>query len=262
MKLLEWTLPAPEANLAADEALLDWCEARAETGCTEEYLRFWVPDRPFVVVGYGQQVEREVDLAACRRLGIPVLRRCSGGGTVLQAPGCLNYTLILRIDPAGPTRSVPTTNRYILERHRTALTALLGRNSPPVQLQGETDLTLGGRKFSGNAQRRRRHCLLFHGTFLLQIHLDLMTAVLKMPSRQPDYRQGRSHADFLTTLPLTAEAVRQALIHIWSAHQTGTPPPADAIAHLIQTRYAQPDWIFRTTAPVPTTPAEIPPAPG
>ena len=58
-------------------------------------LRFWEPNKPFVVVGYANQAAREVDLEACRKLGIPVFRRCTGGGTVLQGPGCLNYSLDL-----------------------------------------------------------------------------------------------------------------------------------------------------------------------
>jgi len=246
VKHLDWTLHTPEANLAADEALLDWCEAGASSEPGTEYLRFWMPDRPFVVVGYGQQVEREVDLAACQRLGIPVLRRCSGGGTVLQAPGCLNYTLVLRIDPAGPTRSVTTTNRFVLQRHATALARALDLEPRAIRIQGDTDLTLDGRKFSGNAQRRHRRYLLFHGTFLLHLPLDLMTAVLKMPSRQPAYRQGRSHADFLTTLPLSEAEVRRALLHAWSAEQPASPPPADVVWELVRTRYARPEWTFRT----------------
>ena len=56
------TLPTPQENLACDEALLDGCEAGGP-----EVLRFWEPRKHFVVVGYSNRVEREVNVAACRK---------------------------------------------------------------------------------------------------------------------------------------------------------------------------------------------------
>src|SRR5215475_5161081 len=92
MKWLDLTLPAPEENLACDEALLDLCD----DGFDHEILRCWEPQQHFVVVGYSERVEKEVDRAACAARNIPVRRRTTGGGTVLQGPGCLNYSLILK----------------------------------------------------------------------------------------------------------------------------------------------------------------------
>ena len=116
MKLCDLTLASPEENLACDEALLDFCEA----GQSEEILRFWEPARYFVVLGYANKVAREVNLPFCRANGIPVLRRCTGGGTVLQGPGVLNYSLILRMDASGPLHSIAATNEFIMERHQQA----------------------------------------------------------------------------------------------------------------------------------------------
>src|ERR1035438_178331 len=181
MKLCDLTLPTPEENLACDEALLDLCEA----GGSEELLRFWAPPQYFVVVGYANKAATEVNLPICRELGIPVLRRCTGGGTVLQGPGVLNYSLILRTDGPRPCHSIPATNKFVLERHRDVLAALA---CAPVEWRGQTDLAIGGLKFAGNAQRRRRSFLLFHGTFLLHLDLSLVEKALPMPSRQPDYR--------------------------------------------------------------------------
>ena len=86
MRHLDLTIPSPAENLACDEALLDWCES----GDGVECLRFWESPEPFVVVGYANKVETEVNVAACEARKIPILRRCSGGGTVVQGPGCLN----------------------------------------------------------------------------------------------------------------------------------------------------------------------------
>ena len=120
MKLLDLTLPSPVENLACDEALLDWCE----NGKGEEVLRFWEPREHFVVVGYANKIANEVNVAACEKRDIPILRRCSGGGTVLQGPGCLNYALVLRITDDGPLRNISSANQFIMERNRAAIESL------------------------------------------------------------------------------------------------------------------------------------------
>src|SRR5450755_3522098 len=117
MQRLDLTLPSPAENLAADETLLDWCE----TGHGDETLRFWEPRETFVVVGYANKVATEVNVAACEAKGIPIFRRCSGGGTVVQMPGGLNYALILRITEDGPTRSISSANKFIMEKNRAAI---------------------------------------------------------------------------------------------------------------------------------------------
>jgi len=121
MKLCDLTLPTPEENLACDEALLDLCEA----GDSDEILRLWALSRYFVVLGYANRAATEVNLPFCRELAIPVLRRCTGGGTVLQGPGVLNYSLVVRTDDSGPFHSIAATNKFILERHRDALARLV-----------------------------------------------------------------------------------------------------------------------------------------
>jgi len=238
MKLCELTLQTPEENLACDEALLDLCEE----GYSEELLRLWAPRQYFVALGYANKAETEANLHFCRSRAIPVLRRCTGGGTVLQGPGVLNYSLILRIDETGPYSSIPATNQFILERHRDALAALL---YAPVEWRGQTDLALGGLKFAGNAQRRRRRFLLFHGSFLLHLDLSLVEQVLPQPSRQPDYRVNRSHGDFLINLNLPASKIGTALIKAWDANVPLAPIPSDKIALLAREKYALDEWNLR-----------------
>src|SRR5436305_12475198 len=158
MHFCDLTLPSAAENLACDEALLDLAEE--EQG--GEILRVWEPPEHFVVLGYGNKAETEVNLAYCREHGIGVYRRCSGGGTVLQGPGTINYSVILRINEGGSCHSIPGANRFVMGRHKAAFSAVLGQ---PVEVSGCTDLAIRGLKFSGNAQRRKRNFLLFHGCF-------------------------------------------------------------------------------------------------
>jgi lipoate-protein ligase A len=138
-------------------------------------------------------------------------------------------------------------NKYIMDRNRKAIQSIAGE-SLAIKVQGHTDLAAADRslsvfrKFSGNSQRRHRAFLLFHGTFLLNFDLELIGKYLLFPSRQPDYRQSRSHANFLMSLNLPASAVKEAMKKIWNA---GTPlqaPPLASISALARDKYATPEW--------------------
>jgi lipoate-protein ligase A len=236
VKYLDHSWGAPAQNLACDEALL----LEAEAGGAET-LRFWEPQSPFVVLGHASRVEDEISLEACRAAGVPVLRRPSGGAAVLQAPGCLNYTLSLNIAARG-LGEVAAANAYVMERSRRALEPLVGA---PVAIEGFTDLTVAGRKFSGNAQYRKKRALLFHGSFLLDCDISLIEKLLLSPSRQPDYRRRRSHGDFLTNIHIAAAAIKAALRESWNAVEQRPAPPAEKIEALVRERYARDDWTLR-----------------
>ncbi len=245
MKFLDLTQSTAAANLAVDEALLELCEAEAEAGRGggAGVLRFYEPAQPGVVVGYGNRIDREVDVDACAAAGIPVVRRASGGGTVVLGPGCLASALVLPILAAPELAAVTTTNRWIMERHRDALASLISR---PVEVKGHTDLVAADLKFSGNAQRRRRHMLLFHGTFLLGFDLALVERLLPMPSWQPTYRAGRPHTAFLTNLGLPAAAVKASLRSAWGADEPWTADLTGVVDRLMTERYGRPEWHTRS----------------
>jgi lipoate-protein ligase A len=238
MKLLDLTLLSPADNLACDEALLD----AAEAGTGDEVLRFWESRELFVVVGYANKVAAEVNVAVCEARGIPVLRRCSGGGTVVQGPGCLNYTLVLQITADGTLHNIGIANQFIMRQNRAALETVVKR---PVAVRGHTDLTIGDRKFSGNSQRRRKHFLLFHGTFLLNFDLAFVSELLPMPSKQPDYREHRAHTDFLMNLNISAEKVKAALRRAWKAEEPLKKTPLEKIKGLARDKYTTHEWNFK-----------------
>ncbi len=238
MKILDLTFPAPEDNLACDDALLE----AAEEGFSGEILRFWSPENCFAVLGYSNKAAAEVRLDACRKSGVPVLRRISGGGTVLQGPGCLNYSLVLRIAGRAGLANIRTTNEFVMNAHCGVFRKLAGST---VSVRGITDLALDGLKFSGNAQRRKSRYALFHGTFLLDFDIALVEKYLAMPTLEPDYRAGRKHAEFLVNLHLKPEEVKNALIDGWEASGSAEFDPADKIKKLTETFYSKESWNFK-----------------
>ena len=225
-------------SLAWDDAFLE-----RVAGGGPEVLWFWEAVQPFVVIGRGQKVELEVNRINCERDGIPILRRTSGGGAVVQQPGCLNYGLVIRIPDSGPLLSVTTTNQWVMERQAAALRRA---GLDGVVVRGHTDLALVQdgieRKFSGNAQRRIRECLLFHGTVLYQSPFEGMDRWLKHPSSEPDYRQGRRHCEFITNITLSALQIRQAMITEWQAESTLNGAPWDVRFVWVNQRYSLSEW--------------------
>jgi lipoate---protein ligase len=238
MHFCDLTLAAPEQNLSCDEALLE----AAERGEIYESLRVWEPNRYFVVLGYGNKASAEVNLSFCRNNNVPVLRRCTGGGTVLQGPGCINYSLILHISEHGPLHSIPSTNIFILKRHQATLTALL---QAPIEIAGQTDLAIGGLKISGNAQRRKKNFLIFHGTLLLNLDISLIEKTLTFPSKHPAYRLNRSHSDFLLNLKVSSSTIKTALAKCWNALEPLPNIPEDEVNALAREKYSDPKWNFR-----------------
>jgi len=237
MKFLDLTFATPEENLACDEALLDLVDA----GSQDEILRLWEPLQHFIVLGISGRVRDEVHPALCRKLRIPILRRVSGGGTVLQGPGCLNFSLVLKIKP-GPLESLRETTEWIMEKHRDLLEKIIGRS---VKVQGTSDLTVGSLKFSGNAQRRKRTSVLFHGTFLHGLDLGLVEKLLPLPDRRPVYRENRTHQSFIVNLTTGPEPIRTALRGVWKARTCLTAAPAKEMTELIRERYSKQSWNWK-----------------
>lgn len=232
MRLLDLTLPEPAENLALDEALL----LAAENGGAE-VLRFWELSSLAVVLGSGGSVAIDVNVAACDADQVPILRRASGGGTVLLGPGCLCFSLVLSYDLAPGLDQIRASNQYILNRLRTALAPII-----PANPEGTSDLAVNGVKISGNAQQRKRTHFLHHGTLLCGFDLEPIAKYLHAPERQPDYRKNRPHAEFIANLPATAAEVKRLLIAEWEAEGDYAPLPLEKVNELIAEKYSRHEW--------------------
>jgi lipoate-protein ligase A len=237
MQFLDLTLETAADNLALDEALL----LEAESAQAGAVLRFWELPRPAVVLGAGCVLAQDVDEPACLADGVPILRRASGGGTVLLGAGCLCYTLVLAYDEAPELAEIASSYRYLLGRVGKALAAI----HPGIEPAGTSDLAVAGRKFSGNAQQRKRHCLLHHGTLLYGFDLELVGRYLRQPQRQPDYRGQRDHATFLMNLPVEAAELKQRLRGAWGAEEEITNWPEKWVRQLVAEKYAKVEWVRR-----------------
>ena len=159
------------------------------------------------MLGRGGRIAEQVNQPACAANNIEILRRCSGGGAVVLAPGCLNYSLVFSLEAHPQLRHVQRSFHEILSPIAHALGATIC---------GQSDLVWQGRKVSGNSQRRVAGALLHHGTLLYRFDPELAARYLLEPARQPDYRHRRPHTEFLGNLPYSAEEIQRRVAGVYS----------------------------------------------
>lgn len=240
MRGYERSFDEPARNLALDEALL----LAAEAGNAGESVRFWESRGYFVVLGVSQKLHREVNVEACEADGVPITRRCSAGGCVLQGPGCLNYSLVLDMGADPDLASIRGSYCSILTRIRDAFRV----RGIDASLAGTSDLAVAEVKFSGNAQRRKKRFLLHHGTVLYGMDLNRMVRYLLEPEDRPEYRGRRRHEEFLRNLSLSREDVISVICEAFSVQelQSTIDEPVEGICtELYRTKYTRESWSRR-----------------
>jgi len=238
---------APWWNMALDRWLLRRCEA----GESLPVLRLYGWDRPTVTLGRHQDPAADrIDLGRCRRLGVSVVRRPTGGRAVYHGGG-LTYTVVAPIP--GEAGTVAGSYRWVatgllealrglglpvaeLGRHRGADAAL---RAACYAAPSAGEVALGGRKWIGSAQRRLRRAFLQHGSIPLSDDSAQLAACMDFPDDQTRERW------------TTALAARTAAL---AEHLGGIEPPALIAA--IQQGFER-HYRIRRWQPLDTTPQEL-----
>jgi lipoate-protein ligase A len=154
-------------------------------------LRLYEPRDTAVVLGAAGNPGRDLKLEAD---GVPVLRRRGGGGAVVLTPGQVVLALVTEVaSPFGNREYARAINAWVVE----AL-ACLGVGG--LEQRGISDLALRGRKVLGTSIYRSRLVLFYQASLLVSNDVSVFGRYLEHPHAEPDYRQGRGHEAFCTTL--------------------------------------------------------------
>jgi len=143
------TVGSVAEQLALDEALL---EAAHAGHVRRPVVRTWMAAEPTVVVGSSSRIDEEVDRAACVGAGIPILRRPSGGLTVVLGPGCVMWSVVAPLAAAAP--AIDRIHSAILD----PLVAALVTAGRPVVRRGSSDLAFGTADGERKGRFRATHC--------------------------------------------------------------------------------------------------------
>jgi lipoate-protein ligase A len=237
MQLFAKTLDPDIFNVVFDEALLEEAEREPDHS---EVLRLWHPSKPLAVIGRSSPWQTEVNHAFCQQENIPVVRRCSGGQSIVTGPGCLMYAVLLDYRRRPELRMLDAAHRFVMTKMQSALQTI-GIQS---LIEGTSDLTVNGRKVSGNAMRCKKNWFIYHGTMICDMDIRVIENCLGAPFRQPEYRQQRSHQDFLAQLNTTPAKLSAAIIETWPT--SGKFQLSDRLeaetAKLFETKYSTDVW--------------------
>lgn len=153
-------------NLAVEEYLLK--------RFNDEIFMLW-RNEPSIIVGKNQNTLSEINLEYVKQNLIPVVRRLTGGGAVFHDLGNLNFTFIKTDDNASFTN---------FRRFTEPIIDVLNTLSIDAEFSGRNDLTIDGKKFSGNAQCNYKNRVLHHGTLLFSSDIKDISEALKVkPSK-------------------------------------------------------------------------------
>jgi lipoyltransferase/lipoate-protein ligase len=156
-------------NMALDEAIMEGIRA----GTTPPTIRFYGWEPSAVSIGRFQGLHYEVNLDACRQMGVDVVRRITGGGAVFHdRDGEITYSLLA---PASLFPEDLRLSYQIICHPLVEALHLLGIES---NFQPINDILVDGKKISGNAQARKQGVLLQHGTILYKVNVEKMFSLL------------------------------------------------------------------------------------
>ncbi len=155
-------------NMGIDEAMLEFGKPT---------LRIYGWEEPTVTIGRLQKAKEAVNLEECRKKGIPVIRRISGGGSVIHDRE-ITYCIVgdEKLLGEDPEKTFSSVLSFLVEFLR-----LLGIEGAK---EGINDISVGGKKISGNAQARRKERVLQHGTILLDVNKDIMDSLIMPPKEK------------------------------------------------------------------------------
>lgn len=262
-----WRLLLTEAtdgatNMAIDEAV--WRGRQA--GTSPPTLRFFAWAPPTVSLGYGQPLNADVDLVACRTLGVGLVRRPTGGSAIYHdgPERELTYSVVASAEDLGLNSDLLETYRWIGTALLRGLNALgAGAELVPIMVSGgpmpafcfartgRYEIEVAGRKLVGSAQRRQGPCFLQHGSVLMGVDGSRLRALF--PTTIDPLSTMTTLEQALGRRPRWEEVAEALTMAFEAEHGLRLKPDGLAadelvrVENLVCTRYATDGWLAGAT---------------
>lgn len=184
----------------------------------EDYRFFvWQPAGIFLILGTGNKPEKSLIIKNVLSDKIPVYKRPSGGETVILSPKMLVIsTLIHDENFSNPKIYFQTANDKIIN-------TLKGFGVNDLRQKGISDIAIEEKKILGSSIYRKSNKVFYHAVMNVAEDTEIIEKYIRHPQKEPDYRQGRSHSDFVTSLHkegyiISIVELKQKLIqnHVWN----------------------------------------------
>lgn len=185
-----------------------------------------------IVLGYSGKIAELVDVAALKARPVHLVRRYTGGGTVIVDPSTLFASFIMNTQdvpslpyPRDIMRWSEGVYGPVFERLCRTSSSSSTATTPSSFALRENDYVLGQHKIGGNAQTITKHRWVHHTSFLWDFDPELMR-YLQLPKRRPEYRQDRPHGSFLTSIcnhvPSVAALEAELYAHLGTSFDVST----------------------------------------
>jgi lipoate-protein ligase A len=231
----------PYFNIATDEYIFKHLE--------EDCFMLWRNDNA-IIVGKHQNTLAEINIDYVKAHNIKVVRRLSGGGAVYHDLGNLNYSF---------TKTGESSEMVDFEKYTSPMLEVLRSLGVDAKFEGRNDLTIEGKKFSGNAEYVFKNKILHHGTLLFTSEMKNVSRALKINPLKYSDKAVKSVPKRVTNIsdhlkvPITLEEFTQKIMdHIVSTHEDCrlyefTKSDLSAIKKIRDQKYATWQWNYGTS---------------
>ena len=225
----------PYRNMAIEEAVL----LAVNEAKVPNTIRFW-RNRQSVIIGRSQKIEEEVNLDKCRKLGVRILRRFTGGGAVYHDLGNLNWSIVVN-------RSSKLYPKTILEIYKEACGVIvkslrcLGVNA---EFEEPNAIMLAGKKVSGSAAYIKKNAALCHGTLLINTNLTTLNEVLARPRYVVTNIKNEGGSSFSISLLKKMILLNLSKLYQIELKSGSLSPYEIELASLLEAKYRSKLWNF------------------
>lgn len=157
-------------------------------------LMVWQPESPVIVIGQSNNPEKYVFVDKALRAGISIIKRPTGGETVVITPRMLIISLVLK------KNKLPRSSDFFVKINKLLIPVLIDSGLTGVNYRGISDLAVNEKKIMGSSIYRKPGMLFYHAVLNYKESPEYIASFLKHPVREPDYRKGRDHSEFVTTM--------------------------------------------------------------
>jgi len=154
----------------------------------------WHPDERYIILGRANNPEASLETNLVEADQVKVYKRPSGGETVILTPNTLVISVKVKIG------NELNTQKYFKEINDKIMDALSDLGVKDLSMKGISDISIGDKKILGSSIYLRKKTLFYHAVLNISESVEVISKYLKHPTKEPDYRKGRSHKEFVTSL--------------------------------------------------------------
>jgi len=159
-----------------------------------EKLEVWRPDKTYIILGRANKAEDSLITKLVSEDYVEVQKRPTGGETVILSPNMLVISMLMHVEKGI------SPQQYFMKPNNILISILRNNGVKNINSKGISDISIGDKKILGSAIFRNTVSVFYHAILNVSEDISLISKYLKHPKREPDYRLGRAHSKFVTSL--------------------------------------------------------------